>query len=45
MFAPPVAIIGSIVGLFKDESMKCAIAGLVIAGVTCCLWLLPMLLC
>ena len=43
MFASPLALITGIMGLRRDEPKKYAIAGLVIAGLTCSLWLLPVL--
>jgi len=44
MVTPPLALVVSTVGLFKDVSRKFAIAGLVISALTCALWLLPLLL-
>lgn len=43
MVAPPSALICSVVGLVKDRSKGYAIAGLVISGLTCALWLLALL--
>lgn len=43
MFAPPLALITGVVGLLRDDSKKYATAGLVIGGLTCTLWLLPVL--
>ena len=43
MFGLPLAFILCMVALFKGESKKYAIAGLVISGVTGLLWLLPRL--
>jgi hypothetical protein len=43
MGAPPLALVVSAVGLAKDQSKKYAIAGLAISGLTCCLWLFPLL--
>ena len=40
MVAPPLAVLASIVALLKDKSKGYAIAGLVIGGLTCSLWLL-----
>ena len=42
--APPLALVVSGVGLSRDPSKKYAVAGLIIGGLTCCLWLLPLFL-
>ena len=43
MFAPPLALVFGIIGVIKDASKKYAVAGLVISGLTCLLWLVPVL--
>ncbi|MHC4815163.1 MAG: hypothetical protein ACYTGW_08875 [Planctomycetota bacterium] len=41
MFAPPVALLFSIVGICKDRPRTMAIAGLVLSLIACGLFLLP----
>ena len=43
MLPPPIAFVVSLVALFTDQSKGYGIAGLIISGLSCLLFLLPWL--
>ena len=43
MYAPPLAVILGIAGVIGDRCKVHAVAGIVVGGLTCLLWLLPAL--
>ena len=43
MAGPPLAVVLSLIGLLMDYHKGFAIAGLVVGGLGCMLWLIPVL--